>query len=330
MPGRHHFVGFGLRGVLRWSQTEDCADQRELRGIRDLPVWKSRSDRCPRGAPLRQGQYLYPRAFIAAPDLHQILESTAHRPYPLPRRPWRLRQQWHDLLFAHWPIPATEIQRLLPPGLEADTFDGSAWIGVIPFWMDHVVTRSVGEHTFSVPTTRSFPELNLRTYVRSRVSGLSGVFFFSLDCASPLAVFGARTLFHLPYFPASMQRTVTGSATEYRSRRLFTGTPTRYEATFGPILGAEVLPQSQPGSFEYFVSERYCLFTPFAGRMLVGHIHHLPWPLVPAEAEIRLNEIPAAHGIRLPGRAPILHFSSSLNVFLWALREDSAGDSTYG
>jgi hypothetical protein len=196
--------------------------------------------------------------------------------------------------------------------------------------MDHVVTRSFGERTFSVPTTSTFPELNLRTYVRSRVAGLSGVFFFSLDCASPLAVLGARTLFHLPYFSASMQRTTNGTATEYRSRRLLTREPVRYDATYGPTPGAGVLPQSQPGSFEYFVSERYCLFTPFAGRMLVGHIHHLPWPLQPAMAEIRLNEIPAAHGLILPPRSPVLHFSASLDVFLWALRTDSPGDSSYG
>jgi len=166
--------------------------------------------------------------------------------------------------------------------------------------------------------------------VRSRISGLSGVFFFSLDCASPLAVFGARTLFHLPYFPAAMQRTVAGDKTEYQSRRLLTREPVRYEATYGPIPGAKPLPQSLPGSFEYFVSERYCLFTPFAGRMLVGHIHHLPWPLEPAEAEIRKNEIPAAHGIKLATGPPILHFSRSLDVFLWALRTDSADDSSYG
>ena len=267
---------------------------------------------------------------MATPDLQTILQTTAHPPYPLPGRLWRLRQRWHDLLFAHWPIPATEIQLLLPPGLEADTFDGSAWIGVIPFWMDGVATRSFGDHVFSVPTTTTFPELNLRTYVRSRISGLSGVFFFSLDCASPLAVFGARTLFHLPYFPATMKRTVIGAETEYKSRRLLTRSPVRFDATYGPIAGAEVLPQSLPGSFEYFVSERYCLFTPFAGRMLVGHIHHLPWPLEPAEAEIRRNEIPAAHGVHLLAEKPILHFSRSLDVFLWALRTDSPVDSSYG
>ncbi len=257
------------------------------------------------------------------PDLHKLLDTTAHRPYPLPGRTWRLGQHWHDLLFAHWPIPAAQMQALLPPGLACDTFEGFAWAGVIPFWMDEVRTRSLGTHAFSVPAATHFPELNLRTYVRSRVSGLSGVFFFSLDCASPLAVLGARTLFHLPYFPAAMSRTRTGDSTLYRSRRQFTRRAVRYDATFGPLPGAPVMPPSQPGSFEFFVSERYCLFTPFAGRMLVGHIHHKPWPLFPAVAEIRRNEIPSAHGITLPQEPPRLHFSPGLDVLLWALRKDT-------
>jgi uncharacterized protein YqjF (DUF2071 family) len=226
-------------------------------------------------------------------------------------------------LFAHWPVPAAEVAARLPPGLEVDTFDGSAWLGVIPFWMSNVATRAVGEHAVSVPTTRTFPELNLRTYVRSKVSGLSGVYFFSLDCASPLAVFGARTLFHLPYFPARMSRlSLPDGQTEYRSQRQFTREPADYEATYGPIPGAEPLSQSQPGTLQHFLTERYCLFTPFAGRMLVGHIHHLPWPLEAAQAGIRVNTIPTAHGFSLPPVEPVLHFSHTLEVFLWGLRTD--------
>ena len=262
-------------------------------------------------------------------ELDDILQTTAHRPWPLPVGPWRLRQRWNDLLFAHWPVPAQEIQRLLPAGLEVDTFEGFAWVGVIPFWMDRVRTRIAGDFAVYVPTVQTFPELNLRTYVRSRLSGRAGVFFFSLDCASPLAVLGARTIFQLPYFPASMKLEVTGDRTNYQSRRLLTRRPARYDASFGPIPGAHALPPSQPGSFEYFVCERYCLFTPFAGRTLVGDIHHRPWSLIPAEAEIRRNEIPAVHGITLSDRAPILHFSRQIQVVLWGLRTDSPADSSY-
>ena len=263
-------------------------------------------------------------------DLHSILQTTAHRPYPLPSGLWRLRQRWRDLLFCHWPIPPAAIQNLLPSSLEVDTFAGSAWAGVIPFWMDHVRTRTIGDHAASFPTTSTFPELNLRTYVRSRVSGLHGVFFFSLDCASPLAVLGARTLFHLPYFPARMRRTPRGEATFYRSQRVFpTRPPANYEAIYGPIPGSQPLAQSRPGTLEHFLTERYCLFTPFAGRMLVGHIHHLPWTLRPAQADLRINQIPAAHGVTLPETPPVLHFSRELQVILWGLRTDAPGDSSY-
>src|SRR5260370_32677233 len=117
-----------------------------------------------------------------------ILSVVAHRPYELPAGCWRMAQRGNDLLFENWPIPAGEMARLLPAGLEVDTFDGYAWVGVVPFWMDQVRTRAVGERCITFPGTRTFCELNLRTYVRSRKTDLRGVYFFSLDAASALAV----------------------------------------------------------------------------------------------------------------------------------------------
>ena len=251
-----------------------------------------------------------------------ILDINKHRPWSLPTRPWRLRQRWNDLLFAHWAVPASMIAPHLPNGLEVDTYDGRAWIGVIPFWMDQVLTRSIGNHTFGVPTTHTFPELNLRTYVRSSLSGRPGVFFFSLDCASPLAVLGARTLFHLPYYPARMSRITTRNEVRYESQRQLS--PARYEATYAPA--GPQLPPSQPGTLPHFLTERYCLFTPSFGRLLVGDIHHHPWPLQPAAADFRLNKIPAVHGITLPDTAPVLHFSREIEVLLWSLRPDTSSD----
>ena len=111
-----------------------------------------------------------------------ILNTVAHRPYPLPAGHWRMRQRWSDLLFAHWPVPAGDIARLLPPGLEIDTFDGHAWIGVVPFWMDQVQTRAIGEHCITVPSTAAFCELNLRTYVRSKRHRSSRSLFLLARC----------------------------------------------------------------------------------------------------------------------------------------------------
>ncbi|NYF88633.1 DUF2071 domain-containing protein [Tunturiibacter empetritectus] len=232
-----------------------------------------------------------------------------------------MAQRWNDLLFAHWPIAVDAMARLLPAGLEVDSFDGWAWVGVVPFWMDQVRTRAVGERCVAVPSAGKFCELNLRTYARSRVTGLRGVYFFSLDAASALAVMGARTLFHLPYFLANMQREVSANGTiDYRSKRLMSKQSVRFEASYRGL--GKVAGPSVDGTLEHFLTERYCLFTPHGGRVLVGHIHHLPWPLKRAEAEIRVNELPAAHGIALSDRAPVLHFARELHVYIWSLRED--------
>jgi hypothetical protein len=232
-----------------------------------------------------------------------------------------MAQRWNDLLFAHWPIPAGEMARLLPAGLEVDTFDGYAWAGVVPFWMDCVRTRAVGERCLVVPGTATFCELNLRTYVRSSTTGLPGVYFFALDAASALAVIGARTLFHLPYFLASMhQQTESDGTVEYSSNRLLTGRSVRFQARYRGL--GQVAGPSRPGTLEHFLTERYCLLTQHAGKVQVGHIHHLPWPLEPAEAEISINHLPAAHGITLPDRPPVLHFARKLDVYIWSLRED--------
>jgi len=256
-----------------------------------------------------------------------ILDTVAHRPFDRPSLPWTMTQRWNDLLFAHWPLPVATMAALIPAGLEVDTFDGYAWVGVVPFWMDRVRMRIPGtvDRTFSFPSAETFPELNLRTYVRSRKTGRAGVYFFSLDAASPLAVAGARTIFHLPYFFARMSRTTTDDGTvNYRSRRLSYRSNVNSEATYCGLGRAHDRSPSQPGSIEHFLTERYCLFTTFRSRVLVGDIHHLPWPLEPATAEIRINQVPAAHGLILPDRPPILHFSCALEVYIWPLRPDGS------
>src|SRR6266508_3536850 len=127
-----------------------------------------------------------------------MISDTAHRPWPLPQRPWIMRMQWHDLLFMHWPVNRDALRRYIPPRLEIDTFDGSAWIGVVPFRMSGVVPRLLPP----VPYLSAFPELNVRTYVSAE--GKPGVWFFSLDAGNPIAVEAARDVFHLPYYNAQM------------------------------------------------------------------------------------------------------------------------------
>ena len=255
------------------------------------------------------------------------LTAVGHRPFPLPERPWTMKQNWNDLLFAHWPIAPKIMASLIPPGLEVDTFDEYGWVGVVPFWMDGIRHRVPGtrDRSVEIPTVTSFPELNLRTYVRSRLTGRAGVFFFSLDAANLLAVIGARTIFHLPYYFADMVRETASEGTvHYKSRRLLTSTDVSFEATYRGLGRPAHAAASQPGTIEHFLTERYCLFTSFRGRILVGNIHHQPWPLEAAEAEIRANCIAPPHGLVLPSRPPILHFSRSLQVYVWPLEPDGS------
>src|SRR5688500_15722341 len=130
--------------------------------------------------------------------LHPLLLAQAHRPWPVPPSPWIMTQTWSKLLFAHWPVPPEQIRPLLPPSVTLDTFDGQAWVGVVPFDIPNIRPRFLPP----IPTMAHFLELNVRTYVTR--DGKPGVWFFSLDAASRLAVEGARLAFHLPYFNAQM------------------------------------------------------------------------------------------------------------------------------
>jgi uncharacterized protein YqjF (DUF2071 family) len=243
---------------------------------------------------------------------YQILDDVAHRPWPLPDAPWFMTQSWHDLLFAHWPVDARALQEKLPAGLPLDLYDNQAWIGVVPFTMTNVAPRGVP----SIPFVSSFHELNVRTYVT--LHGKPGVYFFSLDANSSLAVAAARTMFHLPYYEATIELQASDGEVRYASRRT-----TRMEgvadfvASYRPV-GPVQLPQ--PGTLEHFLTERYCLYTvdsSFHARRL--EIHHSPWPLQRAEATMTVNTMAEAAGIRLPSTAPLLHFAKRQDMVAWPM-----------
>ena len=132
--------------------------------------------------------------------MQEFMIRTYHRPRPLPAGRWRMTQRWNDLLFAHWPVSASQMDAVLPAGLQADTYQGSAWLGVVPFWLDRIKLRGIPP----LPGTQSFPDLNVRTYVRDRETGNPGMYFFSLDASNLLAVAVARMFFHLPCHWAEM------------------------------------------------------------------------------------------------------------------------------
>jgi uncharacterized protein YqjF (DUF2071 family) len=249
--------------------------------------------------------------FLAAPGRQaRVVNERAHRPWPLPERSWLMGQTWDDLLFAHWALPPAELAGHVPPELPLDTFDGRAWLGITPFVLRGL--RAIA--TPPLPALSQFPELNVRTYVT--LEGKPGIYFFSLDAASALAVAGARRFYRLPYFLARMSAVPADGRVRYASRRADTlGHPAQFRADYGPTGEPE---QPTPGTLEYFLTERYCLYTVEGGRVFRGEIHHPPWPLRPAEAEIELNTMPPP-ALRLPPGPPLLHFADRQDVVIWSL-----------
>jgi uncharacterized protein YqjF (DUF2071 family) len=239
-----------------------------------------------------------------------ITDHISHRPWSLPDGPWIMRQSWHDLLFAHWPVAVDEMRKLIPQGLELDLFDRQAWLGIIPFHMTNVAPRGVP----ALPFVSAFPELNVRTYVQE--GGKPGVYFFSLDAGSALAASAGRTLFGLPYHTATMTVAVQACDVRYHSRRLAgTGPGAEFKARYRPVGPLSV---AAPGTLEYFLTERYCLYTTDASsHMRRLEIHHLPWHLQMAEAEIETNTMATAAGLRLPSMAPRLHFTKRQDMIAW-------------
>lgn len=240
--------------------------------------------------------------------MHPLLEQTGHRTAPLPSAPWIMVQRWHDLLFAHWALPPEQVRPLVPPELDLDVREGQAWVGVVPFWMSGI--RGRGMPPF--PGLSTFPELNVRTYVTCR--GVPGVHFWSLDAASRLAVWGARTFYALPYFSAEMSIQSAGEKFHYSCRRLKTPLPADFRGRYRPLTVPRV---REKDSLESFLTDRYCLYTVQQGKVYRAYIHHPPWPLQDAEAEIDVNTMAQAAGISLPASAPLLHFSRELEVLIW-------------
>lgn len=255
---------------------------------------------------------------IMSMHVEEVLRVQAHRPYPLPPGPWVMQQTWQDLLFAHWPVDAEQVRLAMPKALRPhlDTFQGNAWLGVIPLRMTGVKLRG----TPGVPTATEFPELNVRTYVT--VEGKPGVYFFSLDAASRLAVYGARFGFGLNYFYAQMSARVSDRGqVEYESRRTENPRPAEFVASYVPE--AKSVFHAAPGTIEEFFVERYCLYTSHGPHIGRANIHHLPWSLQRAKATVKTNTMAEVNGISLPKSKPHLLFAKELDVLVWPLERGS-------
>ena len=232
--------------------------------------------------------------------MHPSLEHVDHRPWPLPGQPWKWRQSWLDLAFLHYRVDSEKIRALLPPGVQLQEYDGTAWVGLVPFRMAGVMCRGLPD----VPKFSAFPELNLRTYVE--VGGKPGVWFFSLDADSWAIVFGGRRFYDLPYFSARMEHAFSDGWHSISSVRRVG--EARFSARYRPV--SEVF-YAEQGTFEHWASERYCLYS-YSARNGIARVevHHVPWPLQRAEVMMDESNMLSAAGIDAIESDPVCHFST--------------------
>jgi uncharacterized protein YqjF (DUF2071 family) len=247
----------------------------------------------------------------------ESLRATSHRPWPPPAGRWILGQTWRALAFLHWPVRPEELRPLVPAALALDRFDGRAWLGITPFEVVGHRLRGVPP----LPVLSRFEELNVRTY--ATLDGRPGIHFLSLDAASLAAVLGARATYRLPYFPARMAMSADagGGGVRYRSERL-AGPAARLVADYAPTGPAFT---AVPGTLEHWLTERYRLYTADRrGRPRHADIHHAPWPLQPARADIVHNTMADWLGLPLRGEPHVL-FAPRQDVVIWPLHRADAG-----
>ena len=236
-----------------------------------------------------------------------------------------MRHNWYDLTFLHWIVPVEMLRPLIPAELEIDTYEGRAYVGLVPFTMRQV--RPAWAPAF--PPLSNFHETNVRTYVH--LHGRSpGVWFFSLDAANSIAVRVARRLWKLPYHFARMslihERQIANlhrssslaPTVHYQSERVWPGpVPATCDlrcSPNGPVQPADV------GTLEHFLVERYLLYAYRDRRLYCGQVHHTAYPLQTATVHRLQEKMSAAAGLRLPETAPIAHYASAVQVLIFPLR----------
>jgi uncharacterized protein YqjF (DUF2071 family) len=216
-----------------------------------------------------------------------------------------MRQRWERLTFLHWPFDSAVVQRLLPAGLQIDTFGGVAWVGLVPFFMR--VSAAGGR----VPWASDFCETNVRTYVRDG-DGRAGIWFFSLDAARLGAVAVARATYRLPYHWSSMRLAERGEETTYTCRRLLPGSrdvTSRVQISVGDRFSADELAER-----DHFLTARWMLFSSSGTWHRSARAWHQPWPLHRAEVLACDDHLIAAAGLPQPRGEPLVHYSPGVDV----------------
>jgi len=224
-----------------------------------------------------------------------------------------MHQNWGKLLFMHWPIAPELLRSLVPERLTIDTFKSMAWIGVIPFTMWGVRPVLLP----AVPGLSDMHELNVRIYVH--LDHHPGVLFLSLDINSVIARTAARNFYFLPYYYANIDLEQKGETIHYTLERDDAdGTKAKFDARWK--IGEE-LSYSKPGSIEFFVTERYCLYTEHRNHIYRARIYHEPWPLQKAELLSMKSTMIESHGLPTPAEEPLLHYAEALAVDIWPIEE---------
>ena len=243
-----------------------------------------------------------------------IMRDIAHRPWPLPSKNWIMRQSWRNFLFTHWPIPTEILRPHIPSALEIDTYNGSAWLGVVVFVMEGIYPRGLS----SISLTPTFPEINVRTYVH--YNGKPGIFFMSLDVGDWASYTIAKRWYRLPYKKADISFQKEGQTFYCQSvRKGKTNPPISFQVKYTPV--SEVYFPKE-GTLDHWLTERYCLFSTNNGiNIFCGEIHHRPWPLQKVEAEISRNTLLTPFKIDGTEVQPIYHFSKGVDTFFWNIKK---------
>ena len=231
--------------------------------------------------------------------ISDILNTTSHRTYPLPDKPWKQYQQWHENLLMHWKVQSSALANFLPEGLTIDTFDGQAWVSIIAFSVKKLRPRFLP----SIPAVSNFHEVNFRTYVIR--DGIPGIYFLSIEAGKLLPTLLARILIGLPYIKSDISRTVETYCSKNISKNL------ELEATY-----ALREPLESSSALDYWITERHALFQENGDKLYRLDIHHKPWPLQHMDINARFSGYPLI-GHPVASSPDLVHYADKLSVLVW-------------
>ncbi|MGG1677746.1 YqjF family protein [Neobacillus sp. NRS-1170] len=243
-----------------------------------------------------------------------IMNDIVHRPWPLPSKYWIMRQTWKNLLFLHWPISLEKLRPYVPSSLQIDTYNGSAWLGVILFVIEGIYPRGIS----SVSVTPKFPEINVRTYVQC--DGKPGIYFLSIDVQNWASLNIAKRWYRLPYYSSEISFQKEGQSFQCQSvRKGNANTIISFKGKYFPV--SEVYFPKE-GTLDHWLTERYCLYSSTNGvNIYCGEIHHQPWPLQKAEIEIVNNTLFTPFHFDLSEVKPTAYFSEGVDSLIWNIKK---------